>query len=64
MGSASSSDDVQPPDSLELFSLEEATEFKAEHIASACMGSMLRPSKLPLLGERDPAIIMKFKNMK
>ena len=63
MGSASSSDDVQPPDSLELFSLEEATEFKAEHIASACMGSMM-DSKLPFIGESDPAIIIKFKNMK
>ena len=63
MGSASSSDDVQPPDCLEFFSLEEATEFKAEHIASALMGSML-DSKLQLIGESDPAIIIKFKNMK
>ena len=57
VASASSSDEVQPPDFWLSILLEEATSVKAVRIASACIASPTHWSKAaPRIGDRDPAL--------
>lgn len=55
IGSASSSDDVQPPERPAVFLLEEATSFKADRNSSASIESPIQSLKQCPTGDKDPA---------